>query len=156
MFWFFTDIRNFASLLETFLKCLAVLGCPHVAEGNATLLIRNISVVGQSLSAGGFAVQTQSPSLTILSPLYTPLPTPGGPNVRICRSLPLGGSLWSWRSFLLLEGGAGLGMVPDLPAPHVNFCSFFLLSLWCLCIALSCPCQLLSLEPLWLTVPREQ
>ena len=83
VFWFFTDIGKFAPLLETFLKCLAVLGCPQVAEGNATLLISNISVVGQSLSAGGFAVQTQSPNLTILSPLYTPLPTPGGPDVRI-------------------------------------------------------------------------
>lgn len=69
---------------------------------------------------------------------------------------PWAGRFASGGASSCLEGQAGLGMVgPGLPVRRVNF-SFFPLSVWCLCIALSRPCQLSSLEPLWLTVPREQ
>ena len=129
----------------------------HTAEGNVNFLIRTINVLGPEPVSEGSVVQTQSPDLATPPPPPMPLPTPGarclclqvcalGLVVLLLEELPP-----AWRVRL------DWGMVgPGLPVCHVNFCSFFLLSVWCLCIALSCPCQLSSLEPLWLTVPREQ
>lgn len=76
----------------------------HTAEGNVNFLIRTINVVGQSLLAR--APLSRRRALTCVHHLPTCLCRPQGPDVCVCRCLPLGWSFCSWRSFLL-PGGSG-------------------------------------------------
>ena len=108
--WLFFSYLCFGSFMLA--VCFPVRNFPqelgsswHTAEGNVNFLIRTINVLGQSLLARAPLSRRRAPTWQ-LHHLPPCLCRPQGPDVCVCRCLPLGWSFCFWRSFLL-PGGSG-------------------------------------------------